>query len=403
MKKIALITACSLILISQAHARDTVGDLNAHFLEPGDFTGSYKVMGKSKVPVSIAVGGFIKAVAITDTNSERDDTYFRPSLLNAADTEGNTQINANFSRWYLDGRAKLTNDAGEVRGYLETDFYKSSYRMRHAYLTWSKDQYSVLAGQSWTTFQDAAAYPEMIYELGPAGGILLRQGQFRFTHQFNERMSYAVAIEDPSSNDIQLGANNSIQSMPDITGNFRWNLTDKLYMQFSGLVRELGYQQTAPLNKSDSAIAYGTHISGAWVIGKRDKLAWSFLYGDGIGRYLIGASANGGGDSGYIDSQGDLQTRQAMGGYASYKHFWSDQWRSSLIAGMSDQDKVNDIATTNTDLFENARFISANVFWHPNKVINTGVELTYGESEFTQGNGTDSRDNTRISFVIQLF
>ena len=89
-----------------------------------------------------------------------------------------------------------------------------------------------------------------------------------------------------------------------------------------------------------------------------------------------------------------------MGGYASYKHFWNDEWRSSVIAGMSDQDTVNKVGTTNNDAFESANFMSVNVFWHPNKVINTGLELTYGSSEFT---GTGDRDNTRIAFVIQLF
>ncbi len=403
MSALLLSSAITATLPNSALARDSVGDLNAGFLEPGDFTGSYKVMGKSKVPVSIAVGGFVKAVALFDSDSERDENYFRPSLLTEGDTEGNTQINANFSRWYLDGRAQIP-DGSEVRGYLESDFISGNYRMRHAYMDWQKEQYTVTAGQTWTTFQDTSAYPEMIYELGPSGGILVRQGQFRFKHQFADSMSYSVALEDPSGNraadDLIVANGEVVHSMPDITGNFRWNLNPKLYMQFSGLVRELAYNDDAT-NRTDEVLGFGAHYSGVWTIAEKNKLAWSFLMGDGIGRYLIGASDRPEGDAGYIDN-GDVETRSAMGGYVSYKHFWNKEWRSNFVAGLSSQDEVKD---NDYDNFESARFIAANVFWRPNEVINTGVELTFGEADFYEVGlkNDDSRDNTRIAFVIQLF
>ncbi len=397
------ITCLGIVLTSHlAHARDSVGDLNAHFIEPGDFAGAYKVMGKSKVPVSIAVGGYIKAVAITDNRSERNDTYFRPSLLSETDTEGHSQLNANFTRWYLDGRAILPNNTGSVRGYLETDFYQSQYRLRQAYLTWSNDQHTIIAGQTWTTFQDTSAYPEMIYELAPAGGVLLRQGQFRLTHQISNNMSYALAIENPSSTDIEFTATNNkdITVQPDLTAHVRWNITNAIHFQFSGLLRDLA-EKNITTGNTTSALGYGTHISGSWIFSNNDKLAWSFLYGDGIGRYLIGASSFVGGNSGYIDTNGRLQSRQAMGGYASYKHFWNPAWRSNIVVGMSKQDEVSNAMTA--DNFESATFISANIFWHPNKVINTGVEITFGESEFEAQGINDTRDNTRIALVIQLF
>jgi hypothetical protein len=406
----AMALLLSATLINKAVARDSVGDLNAGFVQSGDFAGSFKVTGKSQLPVSIAVGGFIKAVALVDSDSERDDNYFRPSLLTAGDTEGNTQINANFTRWYLDGRAKIPADNSEVRGYLESDFISGNYRMRHAFLTWKKQQIIITAGQTWTTFQDTSAYPEMIYELGPAGGILVRQGQFRFTQSINDQINYSLAIEDPDGNraadDVFLNAGSEeVHRMPDFAANLRWQLNEGLHLQFSTLLRELAYNNDT-LNESDEAFAYAGHISGAWQLANNDKLAWSFLYGDGIGRYLIGASAFGGGDAGFVDGDGDIDTRSAMGGYVSYKHFWNERWRSNFIAGLSEQDKVN---SNPYDNFESAYFLSANVFWRPNNVLNTGVEITYGKAEFYsvgQGAGfvdADTRDNSRIAFVIQLF
>lgn len=386
---------------STVFARDSVGDLNAHYIEPGDFAGSYKVMGKSEVPVSIAVGGFVKVVGIIDSDSEREDTYFRPSLLLDSDTEGNTHINANFTRWYLDGRANLIGENSQVRGYLETDFYKSSYRLRHAFLSWQHNEYTLTAGQTWTTFMDVSAFPEMIYELGPAGGILVRQGLFRFTHKISEKTTYSVALEDPNGGDIETPNNfKAINITPDLIANVRLQLDPSYYIQLSGLLRDLSYKETGT-NKTASSTAYGAHISGAWTFDNKDKLALSFLYGDGIGHYLIGTSQQAGGNAAYIDHK-SLETRQAMGGYISYKHFWNQHWRSSIVTGMSEQDDVSFILTN--DHFENAMFISANIFWHPNKVINTGVELTYGEADFELLSGeSKTRDNTRISFVIQLF
>ena len=389
----------SLLLLQPALARDNVGDLNASYLEAGDFSGSYKVVGKSKIPVSIAVGGFIKTVMIIDTDSQREDTYFRPSLLTANDRKGNTQINANFSRWYLDGRATLDNDQGQVRGYLESDFYQGSYRLRHAFMSWGKANYQITAGQTWTTFLDVSAFPEMVYELGPAGGILLRQGQIRLSHNFRDNMQYSLALENPNSADVErlTATLSSIEKLPDVTANFRWQVDASVHLQFSALIRQLAFDD-ATNDINDTAMAVATHVSGAWTLDNNDKLAWSFLYGDGIGRYLIGASAYGGGNAAYIDNT-NLETRTAMGGYISYKHFWSDKWRSSLVAGLSDQDKVKTTVFSN-DNFESAYFVSINAFWHPNKVINTGLELSYGEADFT---GMDSRDNSRIAFVIQLF
>lgn len=395
-----LIIAMS-FLSSPSAARDSVGDLNAHYIEPGDFAGSYKVMGKSDIPVSIAIGGFVKAVGIMDTQSEREDTYFRPSLLLDTDTDGNTHINANFTRWYIDGRADLLGEHSHVRGYLETDFYASSYRLRHAFLSWQHNAFTLTAGQTWTTFMDVTAFPEMIYELAPSGGILVRQGQFRLTHKVNETMSYSIALEDPNGEDIETqNTYKPINNSPDLTANIRFQPTDGYYIQLSALLRDLSIKDTST-NNTSSSMSYGTHISGAWTFTNNDKLAISFLYGDGIGHYLIGASQRPGGNAGYMNGQ-KLKTRKAMGGYISYKHFWNMHWRSSLITGLSDQDEVS-FAMTN-DHFEHAMFISANLFWHPNKVINTGLELTYGEADFAlQSGDSEKRDNARLSFVIQLF
>lgn len=373
-------------------ARDAVGDLNAGYVEHGDFAGSFRVNGES-VPLSIAVGGFIKAVALADSNSERDDVYFRPSLLTANDEKGNFQVNANFSRWYIDTRARLENEQ-KVRAYIEADFYNApDFRMRHAYLSWQFDQSELVAGQTWTTFMDVSAFPEMVYELGPAGGILVRQGQFRFSHEFVDTFKLSVAVEDPSDSDLVLsGDQRGITTMPDLTANLRTAFWPTAHIQLALLARDIAYDDNT-LNQSDSTFGYGWHLSAAKKFANNDKLALSFLSGDGIGRYIIGSTAQ----SAVIDATGDVQLRESSGGYISYKHFWNERWRSSLVGGGSTAEVFdNDVA----GVFDKAYFVSVNVFWHVNKVLNTGLEYTYGEADFKD---SDNRDNSRISFVVQLF
>jgi hypothetical protein len=389
---VCLIAICLASFSNPASARDEVGDLNAAYVEHGDFAGSFKVNG-SNVPVSIALGGFIKAVAITDSNSERDDVYFRPSLLTANDEEGHFQINANFSRWYIDTRAALDSEQ-KFRAYIEADFYNApNFRMRHAFLSWTFDDKELVAGQTWTTFMDVSAFPEMIYELGPAGGILLRQGQFRFSQKFSDAFTFSMALEDPSASDLVLtGDERGITNMPDLTANLRTAFGSSAHLQLALLGREIAFDDNT-LNQSDSAFAYGWHLSAAKTFANKDKLAFSFLSGDGIGRYIIGSTAQ----AAVIDAGGDILLRQSSGGYVSYKHFWNERWRSNLVGGGSNAEVFSSDAA---GVFEKAYFVSVNVFWQVNKVLNTGLEYSYGEADFK---GTDSRDNSRVSFVVQLF
>ena len=53
-------------------------------------------------------------------------------------------------------------------------------RVRHAYGTLG----GLLAGQTWTTFSDVAAYPETVDFGGPVGVIFARQAQVRWTQPF---------------------------------------------------------------------------------------------------------------------------------------------------------------------------------------------------------------------------
>lgn len=68
--------------------RDTVGDLNAGAVEAGEFPDSIKIPGNGDV--SLAIGGFVKTVAIFDSDAENMGADLLPVTWGTrrSDTEG---------------------------------------------------------------------------------------------------------------------------------------------------------------------------------------------------------------------------------------------------------------------------------------------------------------------------
>ena len=59
--------------------RDRVGDLNAEMIRAGEFPGSLELPGTEKI--SLAIGGFVKTVAIADSDAEAAGAAFLPAFL----------------------------------------------------------------------------------------------------------------------------------------------------------------------------------------------------------------------------------------------------------------------------------------------------------------------------------
>ena len=61
----------------------------------------------------------------------------------------------------------------------------------------------------------------------------------------------------------------------------------------------------------------------------KDDFRWMASYGKGMGRYLGLNIANGA----VLDEDGDLHGIKSGGIFGSYRHFWSEKWRSNLTLG----------------------------------------------------------------------
>ena len=147
----------------QLSPRDAVGDLNAPAVEAGDFPGAIKLPGLDNV--SLAIGGFVKTVAIGDSNAESMGADLLPATLGTGrpEQDGQFSIDSTLMRFFVDGRAPVENS--KVRAYIEYDLNATNHgapalKLRHAYGKWYAAEGTLTVGHTWSTMMDMSILPE---------------------------------------------------------------------------------------------------------------------------------------------------------------------------------------------------------------------------------------------------
>lgn len=376
--------------ILKPFTRDAIGDMRSETISEGSFPASIQVSG-SKAPVQLAIGGFIKSVAYYDNHYERDDPYFFPALLGLGrdDKDGQFGMSAHLSRIYLDGRTDTGK--GQLRGYIEMDF-RDDITLRHAYIDWNGKYGQLKAGKYWSTFMDLSALTEGVTEPLVSGASLARQEQIRYTTSFSNNLTFAVAIESPSSNDI-LTANTPKTSIPDLITTLRVAFNKQSHIQFGGLYRKLDVNSN--LISQNKATGWGGAISGRIELSKTDEIVYGVNYGAGIGRYLLGLDPF---SAAYVDpNSSTLESREGKGGYISHAHHWSDDVRTNIMYGEAHAE-AEDFFLPST--FKSSKYFGSNIFYEITPYLVFGLEYAWGERLNVDGNAID---NQRITFGIQLF
>ena len=361
-------------------------------------------------------GGFIQLDAITSDYNEGKpnnliEDFYVPSLVPVQPATGNadsyqsTNFTAKTSRFFFTTATKT--DAGMIGTRIELDFMLSnqgderisnswSPRLRHAFVKWDyNSDSSLLAGQTWTTFFNVAALPNLLDFVGPAGTIFVRQPQIRWTVG-----NLQFAAENPATrlND----ANGSTvydngQEMPDLVARYNGQWGD-LSWSAAALGRELMYQNRsadgATENDKDDQFGYGLSFAGKWQLGM-DNISYMFNYGDALGRYMGLNSFN----DGYINAAGDIKTVDTWGAFLAYEHFWSDRWRStfSISASEADNPSVSDFAGANS-LAKKYQSLHANLNWLPAPKLSIGGELILASKELEDGRDGDM---SRIQMAVK--
>ena len=362
-------------------------------------------------------GGYIQLDANFSDYSEGKpanliEDFYVPSLVPVdpgpgikSDSYTSTNFSAKQSRFFFTTATKT--DAGLLSTRVELDFILSSQgdervsnswspRLRHAFVKWDYDsRSSILAGQSWTTFFNVGALPNLLDFVGPAGTIFVRQPQIRWTTG-----GLQLALENPATrlND----ANGSTlydngQEVPDLVARYNGNFGD-LSWSAAALGRQLRYEDRsnggATKDGDDDTFGYGLSFAGKWMLGK-DNMSFMVNYGDALGRYMGLNSFN----DGYINANGDIKTVDTWGAFLAYEHYWSDRWRSTFsISGSSaDNPDTREFAGAQ-GLAKEYKSAHANLNWLPAPKLSIGGELIWATKELEDGRDGDM---SRVQFAVK--
>lgn len=379
--------------------RDPIGDLNREGILAGDFPGSLKIPGPNNV--SLRIAGFIKTVAIADSDAEGFGSNFLPALLGAqrSDDDGSFSFDATLSRVSIDGRAPLKT--GDLRGYAEWDFNDGNdgdldVKMRHAYGTWDNQYGTLLAGHTWSTMMDLKILPEGLTEPTVSGAIFRRHAMVRWSQPLNSAFTLHAALEDPSSSDIYDESNYpelGNTDIPDGVLAIEYNHSQLGHLRLNSILRNL--KVTFPDGRDDNKIAWGVSLSGHLKLLERDRWMFSSVYGEGLGRYLLGIVPNSG--SAVVPGGNTLSLKDNWGLMTAYEHHWSENLRSSAMIGYAKSDPLD---WQSAGTFESSAYGAANLMWEIQPQLTIGIEYAYGQRENKDGSDLD---NHRIALGIQIF
>jgi hypothetical protein len=347
---------------------------------------------------SYKFGGFVKTdVMYSDYSSGSSSgpgrDFYIPGTIPVGDGNGESYLDFHAKESRINFRSTHNLDNGAKIGtFLEMDFQlpaggnervSNSFapRIRHAFVTYNK----WLVGQTWMTFFNVGALPENLDFVGPAESTIFgRQPMIRYTNG-----PWQIAAENPETTVTPYGGGGRIVTddnmMPDLV--LRYNMKgDWGSFTAAGLFRELAIDQG---DIDDSTTGWGISLSGKFVFGNKDDFRWMASTGSGMGRYMGLNTANGA----VLDMDGNLHAIDSTGVFGSYRHLWSDKWRSNLTLGYLTVD--NDTALTGTGVTKNASSLHVNMIYSPQPKLDFGVELLLADREVESG---ADGDMTRVQF-----
>ena len=293
---------------------------------------------------SITFGGYIKAdVRYVDGNIAASNYWYGSGAV-LEESASNINLSVNETRF----NTKYVH--GDVMGFIEMDFYgdavkgggneiisnSSNPRLRHAFIKY-KD---VLVGQTWTTFQNTSSLAEAADFGGPlVASAFIRQGQVRYTVG-----GLQLAIENPES----FGGQSGNDKVPDFIAKYTFK-GDWGNVSVSGLARQLNTTG----GNTESAVGFG--VAGRIKTFGKDDVRFQ-VHGGEVGRY-VGVAAT-------VDVA-DGKAEETTAYLVAYRHFWTDDLRSTVAYANSEADTTG---------LESTQW-SVNLMKNLTKQLSVGVEV----------------------------
>ena len=352
---------------------------------------------------NFAVGGFIKAdshlTQATDGDSSASQDFIIPSLIPTGGDNSSVNYNNGVKQSRIFFKTTTDTDIGDVGTYIEIDFQggggnervSSSFnpRLRHAFMTFQ----DFTIGQTWSTFFNVGTLPENLDFVGPVGTIFERQPQIRYSPG-----NWDFALENPEStvyDNADDATSYDDNRMPDMVA--RYNIpVDAGSLSIAAMGREIAYKDaTQNLGDASRESAYGYGVSLAAKIPVGDDgsdIRAQLNGGNAMGRYM---SLNGF-RAAQIEANGDIELIDQMGGFVSYRHIWSPQWRSNLTLSHSEADNPDAVDGGAAKSYSSTH---ANLIYSPISNLDLGGEIIWADKELeNESNG----ELHRLQFTDKL-
>ena len=359
-------------------------------LSTGKSPGSFLIPGTD---TEFSISGYAKADFIYDLKQKQGSTIYPAGLsMNPGDEQGHFQAHAKQSRLKIS--TSTPTPLGDLSTVIETDFFgaggnqnqSNSYgmRLRNAYVQIG----GLLAGQYWTNFGTLAAYPGTVDFEGPSGITFIRQAQVRWTQSIDDKLKFAVSLENPEAR--QNFGGKFLDRLPDAVVALEYNDD---WGQFR--VSALGRQLTSPDDKQDE-LAYGINVGGTFAAWPGGNILANLTYGDGIGRYLIDGVGEGAfygmmpGSTAMV-----LETKKALGIVLGANHKFTDTVMGQVVVGRHD---IKDAQRLRAG-FKRVNTVHTSLFWSPLSRLTVGGEVVYYDREVYTG---DKIENIRLQTSVQV-
>lgn len=358
--------------------------LAASSAEPGD---GFKV-GNTR----ITFDGYVKLDAISQRTSGGqlpNNSILRDFLIPVAIPVGgnasgfDTDFSARQTRFLF----KTETDVGaehKLTGLIELDFnvteggnerVSNSFvpRIRQAVISYDNWTF----GQTWSTFQNVGALPDSLDFIGVTPGTVFdRQPLIRYTNG-----GLQIAVEQPETvvtNQAGARVLAGDDQIPDVVGRYNWS-GDWGNFTAAAIVRQLHVSTDDLMGVDDAAWGYGLSLSGKLKVGERDDFRFMATAGDGLGRYIGLNIVN----DAAINTDGTLDPIFTYSGFAAYRHYWSDQLRSSVAGAYFKAD--NPVLLTTDQVTDESWNALVNLIWTPVTPLDIGIELMYAERTLEDG------------------
>ncbi len=349
---------------------------------------------KSPVPVRrMGMGGRVKVDAIVNSVSaggpggtNRADTALTPRSIPVAGTGEDAQLaaSARDSRLWIDAVSPMAQ--GDLGAYLEVDFVSfdgsgnerisNSYnlRLRHAYGTFR----NFTVGQTYTTFLNALAYPELNDANGPVGILNVRQPILRYSKLFGA-VRGSFAVEQPETVLDVAGSRQALDDdrwpdmvvRTDIDGDWgNWSV--------AAIARNLRIDEPAR-DAIDSAWGGGVSASGRLYVSEQNNLRFAVSIGRGIGRYVSFNTF----DDGAMTPTGNIRLTPVSAAFVGYQHWYNASLRSTLVAGVARADLDPDLFQGSVT--ESIVSLHMNLLWSPIPEATVGLEWIHARRELLDG------------------